>query len=196
MTVVQWASPPVGLRTKEIKMQSGSALSGYLAQSDSVFVSKADSTIIGANELTFLDTSAGISSLRRSRICMHTASDQKVHEMVIVLKKDSLIRPHRHWNKSESYHMIDGRMAVVFFHDDGRVAEVVRLGDLSSSRPFLYRSTSTSIHTVIPETETVVFHEVTSGPFNSEETEIPDWVPHGVNDLVSLIAKIRSAIEM
>ena len=70
---------------------------------------------INATHLERLKWSAEESPLRRSRICLHSDNSDQVHEMVIAFCRDSYVQPHRHTGKSESFHIIEGRLQVVFF---------------------------------------------------------------------------------
>jgi cupin fold WbuC family metalloprotein len=114
---------------------------------------------------------------RRVRLCAHKDSRDALHEMLIVLDSATYIQPHRHRNKSESFHVIDGLLSVVVFTDDGRIEDVIRLGDYASGRTFFYRLADAAYHTVLLESERAVFHETTNGPFRREETEFAPWAP-------------------
>ena len=54
---------------------------------------------------------------KRARICLHKNDEEMVQEMIIAFCKDSYIRPHRHIDKSESYHIIEGRIEIIFYND-------------------------------------------------------------------------------
>ena len=55
---------------------------------------------------------------KRARICLHKDDSELVHEMIIVIYEGSEIIPHRHIDKSESYHIIEGELKIVFFDMD------------------------------------------------------------------------------
>jgi hypothetical protein len=79
--------------------------------------------------------------------------------------------------KSESFHIIEGCLKVVIFDDSGDVADVIDMGDYSTGKCFYQRISRAFFHTVIPTSETVVFHETTKGPFRSEDTVFAPWSP-------------------
>ncbi|HSX13958.1 MAG TPA: WbuC family cupin fold metalloprotein [Chlamydiales bacterium] len=120
-------------------------------------------------------------SLKRSRFCLHLSHEDAVQEMVIVLHKDSYIRPHRHQNKSESFHMIEGAVLIAFFDEGGEVKQTLELK--AGKDPFLYRLSIPSWHTVIPLTEFAIFHEVSTGPFGP--SEFPSWEPENTPEAIA-----------
>ena len=61
----------------------------------------------------------------RVRLCTHQSVEDAVHEMLIVHIKGTYIRPHKHPNKSESFHIIEGNLDVVVFDDAGDLLEVI-----------------------------------------------------------------------
>src|SRR5262249_12640977 len=101
----------------------------------------------------------------------------RVHEMIIVLHRDTFIRPHRHLNKAESLHVVHGAAQAVFFTEAGKIADVVPMGDYSTGRCFYYRVNGPDYHTLIIESEMFIFHETTHGPLNRSETEFAAWSP-------------------
>jgi cupin fold WbuC family metalloprotein len=102
--------------------------------------------------------------LRRSRVCLHKDSDSLVQEMVIVAHQQSVISPHCHPKlKTESYHVIDGTLAVNIFSEDGQIIRTIHL--FSDNHPRMYRIEGGVWHQPIPQSEWVVYHEVFTGPF-------------------------------
>ncbi|HBJ82283.1 MAG TPA: cupin fold metalloprotein, WbuC family [Verrucomicrobiales bacterium] len=139
----------------------------------------ADETIVrvGRPEVATLQQALARSTRGRSRICAHRGSSNTLHEMIITLGRGSYIRPHRHFGKCESFHIIEGELDVVIFDEDGNVADLVRMGPYASERCFFYRMADPLFHTVLVRTETVIFHETTNGPFVREDTEFAAWAP-------------------
>ena len=112
---------------------------------------------------------------KRARICLHKDDGEMIQEMIIAFCKDSYIRPHRHIDKSESYHIIEGRIEIIFFNDNGIEIDKVVLSDKIDEHPFLFRISNSAWHTVVPKSDFVIIHEVTKGPFNKNSSEFPDW---------------------
>ena len=112
---------------------------------------------------------------KRARICLHKNDEEMVQEMIIAFCKDSYIRPHRHIDKSESYHIIEGRIEIIFYNDNGIEIDKVVLSDKIDEHPFLFRISNSAWHTVVPKSDFVIIHEVTKGPFNKNSSEFADW---------------------
>ena len=109
-----------------------------------------------------------------TRISLHPGPDHPLHEMIIVQHRDKFHPPKKHAAKDKSFTIVEGRMAIFVFADDGAVEDVAVIG--AGTRQ--YRVGAGVIHADIPVTETVVHFETTIGPFLGEEDNIfPDWAP-------------------
>lgn len=165
--------------------------------SDEVFYS--DETVIElcAGDIKQLKDVAAKASRRKSRICAHKSPDDRVHEMVIVHAKDTYVRPHKHIGKSESFHVIEGTGRVVLFDNEGKIARVVELGDSRSGRTFYYRLDEPAYHTLIIDSDIIVFHETTVGPFNREDTVFAPWSPEDTDEAGKnyFLSKLRTALD-
>ena len=122
-------------------------------------------------DLEKLKKSASEAPLRRARYCLHHSHSDTVQEMVIAFCKDSIVPIHRHTDKSESFHVIEGEMEVLFYNDNGKVKKTIKMGQMGSGLPFLYRLSTNEWHSVKLLTEYVVIHETTSGPFVEQDDE-------------------------
>ncbi len=144
---------------------------------DEVFYADAPVVKITADTIAFLKARAAENSRRTARLCAHPDVDDGLHEMLIVHSRGACVPPHKHPGKSESFHVIEGRLKVVIFDDDGTKAEEITMGEVGSGLVFFYRLCEERYHTVIPETDWVVFHEVTNGPFDPAQTVFAPWGP-------------------
>jgi len=115
----------------------------------------------------------------RVRICAHADSKDRLHEMIIALARGSYIQPHRHLDKAESFHLIEGRLDIVLFDEAGNVTETIALAPYGNAEglPFYYRLNAPIYHTVIVRTPHTLFHETTSGPFVPGDAEFAAWAP-------------------
>jgi len=114
---------------------------------------------------------------RRARVCLHKSHQDSIQEMLICFCIDSYIPPHRHTNKNESYHIVEGRATVYILDESGRVRRQIEMGDFSSKKTFFYRLSTDAWHTMVPRTEFVILHEVTDGPFLQQDNDLPSWAP-------------------
>jgi cupin fold WbuC family metalloprotein len=140
---------------------------------------------VDAATVAFLKSVAQKSSRRQSRLCTHINESANVHEMLIVHEKDIYVRPHKHLEKSESFHVIEGEIDIVLFDDKGAVTKTIKLGEFSSGNPFYYRFNQEVYHTVLIKSPVAVFHETTSGPFDLEDTVYANWAP-GLEDKTAI----------
>ncbi|MBI5799771.1 MAG: WbuC family cupin fold metalloprotein [Verrucomicrobia bacterium] len=138
----------------------------------------ADSIVqIAGADLAALKVEAAQNPRRRKRICAHPDSGDRLHEMFIVHERGCYVRPHKHLEKCESLHVIEGTAEAVFFNEDGSVRDVVLLGDYRSGAPFFYRVGEPVYHTLLITSPVFVFHETTGGPFRREDTIFAPWAP-------------------
>lgn len=142
-----------------------------------VFVAKGGILSVGATEIALLKATAQENPRKRCRICLHPSAEAPLHEMVIAHCHNTYVRPHRHRGKSESFHLIEGRLTVVLFDDMGTEIRRVPMAPPGQGRNCLYRLQDCFYHTVLFEDDIVIFHEVTDGPFVRDETEFAPWAP-------------------
>lgn len=145
--------------------------------SEEVLVADVPLVQISRGDIEMLKERARSTPRRRIRICAHRTTDDPLHEMLIVHGADAYVRPHKHPGKSESIHVIEGTATVVFFEDTGAVSEMLRVGDYSSRRQFYVRIAEPVFHTLLIDSDVLVFHEVTNGPFRREDTVFAPWSP-------------------
>ena len=128
----------------------------------------------------------------RARICAHRSPGERLHEMLIAITAASYVRPHRHHEKSESFHLVDGEAEVVVLSEDGSVEDVIALGPGAN---FYYRLDAPRYHTVLPGSSVLVIHETTNGPFDPAQTDWAAFAPaEGTPEAASYTARLRDAI--
>jgi cupin fold WbuC family metalloprotein len=130
---------------------------------DEVFLATDDIVQFDQHAIQFIKKQAELNIRGRARICAHKDSTDRLHEMMIAIRRDSYIRPHRHHNKIESFHLIEGRADIVLFSEEGKIEEVVKLGNEFC---FYYRLNVPLYHTLIIHSPVLVIHEITNGPFD------------------------------
>ncbi len=156
-------------------MTPGKALNRevLVAEGPLVQVSRAD--------IEFLEIGARLNNRNRMRLCAHSDIEDRIHEMLIVLTEEAYVRPHKHLNKSESGHVVEGQADLIVFDEAGALANVIELGDYASARQFFYRMASPSYHMLLIRSAVFVFHEVTNGPFDRADTVFAPWAPEDAN---------------
>jgi cupin fold WbuC family metalloprotein len=133
--------------------------------------------LVDAADVARLKGEAENNARRRIRLCAHHGVDDRLHEMLIVHTNDTYVRPHKHLDKSESFHVIEGEVDVVVFDEGGAVTDVMPMGTFASGRPFFYRIAAPLFHTLLIRSEVLVFHETTNGPFRRADTVFAPWAP-------------------
>ena len=150
---------------------------------------KVDNSII-----KYLKKKAFESELNRYRICLHENENHKTQEMLICLNGFNYFKTHKHPAEvSESYHMIEGKIDIIFFDDNENIIEKVSLGSNKEDN-FIYRLSSPYFHLVLPQTETVIYHEVTSGPYNKSLVQYATFAPNEdapISEIKEYIAKFN-----
>jgi cupin fold WbuC family metalloprotein len=146
-------------------------------ESDEVLYTLDAVTKVGKDDIQSLKSRALGNVRERARLCTHLSVDDSVHEMLIVHTRGTYIPPHKHLGKSESFHIVEGRLDIVIFDDAGNVVEIVEMGEYASGATFFWRISESSYHSVIPRTDIVVFHETTKGPFKREDFVHAPWAP-------------------
>lgn len=142
------------------------------------YIENSSTTIsIDSHAIEKLKSLALKNSRKRIRQNLHAHMEDSVHEMIIVQCKDSYNRPHKHSKKSESFHLIEGELTILIFDDKGEVKESIPMSASDTNKPFCYRLGEGIWHTLLAETEFIVFHETTSGPFIPNNAELAPWAP-------------------
>lgn len=114
------------------------------------------------------------------RVCLHKNPEAAYHDMIILQHRKNFYRPHKHLNKGETWHILEGRLASFVFDENGGIADA---RCLSPNSTFLYRIGNDKYHVGIPISDIVIFHESKPGPFlASSDSIFPNWAPDGSND--------------
>ncbi|MBF0523075.1 MAG: cupin fold metalloprotein, WbuC family [Candidatus Omnitrophica bacterium] len=148
--------------------------------SEEVYYAPEKLVAVTQENVSFLKKVAQANKRRRSRLCAHNDTGDLTQEMIIVLGKGNYVRPHKHLDKSESFHVIEGSAKLIFFDEKGNFTHAVSLGDHSSGKVFFNRIADASYHSLMVTSDFFVFHETTKGPFiqgNRTDTVFASWAP-------------------
>jgi len=154
----------------------------YKTINDEVLYTTENITRINKSDIDQLKILSRSNPRKRIRICTHPDIGDNIHEMIIIHASGAYITPHKHIGKSESFHIIEGLLLVVIFDEKGEIIEQIRMGDSESGLTFYYRLPANHFHTVVPQSELALFHEVTNGPFVPEDTVFAPWAPSEEDD--------------
>lgn len=150
-------------------------------KTEEVFYASGKIVTVSQAELAFLTAKAAQNPRRIARLCTHRDLSDPLHEMVIVNRRETYIRPHKNTLKPKSFLVLEGKMDVVMFSDDGEVTGVFHLGAYGSGLAHYFRLHETRFHTLVTRTEQVVFQETTIGPFQPSDTVFAPWAPENSN---------------
>lgn len=150
---------------------------------DYLYVNDSRTLKMDCEYIAYLKSLAQKNSDRKCTMCLHNDIRSHTHEMVNVYPEKTYICPHSHPFKSETKIMIEGKLQVYIFDNDGTIIDKFVM---DRDGIFTYRMDKGIIHTNIPLTD-VVFHEVIEGPFvGKDDSVIPEWAPvYGENAAVS-----------
>ena len=110
-------------------------------------------------ELKFLSQKLGNIDIR---ICLHNERKSNHHNMINLIYKKETLAPHKHLHKSESYHIIEGKLRIIIYDDNGKIIDECLLDNKST---FIYQVGKDTFHTTTSDTEHAIFHETRPGPF-------------------------------
>ena len=92
-------------------------LNKFVRESDDVFYTGNSLKTISTVDIDQITEIARKSDRRRARICAHQNKTDSLHNMLIALCNDTYVRPHKHIEKPETFHVVKGRMKIVIFED-------------------------------------------------------------------------------
>lgn len=131
----------------------------------------------GAGEVALLKRLAPSTARKRCRLCAHPAPDATQQEMLIVMRGDSYVRPHRHRDKSETLTVLEGAADALIFDEAGTVIEVIHMAPYAEGGRFFYRMPAGLFHGLVFRSNWLVYLETTCGPFDPAASEAAPWAP-------------------
>lgn len=141
--------------------------------------------------LAVLKKSAEAAPLARSRYCLHSSPTDAVQSMVIAHSAKSYDRPHRHQGKSLSILIIEGEMDLLFFTEQGNLANRISMASNSVDAPFLVRIADDEYFSCLPTSPVAVIFEVIEGPFSKSDSFYPPWAPEQGEPLATFLESFR-----
>jgi cupin fold WbuC family metalloprotein len=119
---------------------------------------------------------AAASPRRRTHHNLHASASDPVQRFVVVLQRDSYVRPHRHLTKAELCTIVRGRFAVIVFDADGTITDRAVFGEGTGNLAF--ELPHATWHTLVALTDGAAFVEVKQGPYDpATAAEFAAWAP-------------------
>ena len=138
------------------------------------FFSKSKKNIPVTKELIEDIKSTAFKNKENLRVNLHSSSEDDFHNMLIFQWKGTYIRPHKHREKPETCHMIEGTQQQIILMENGQVQDKC---NLSKEKNLIYRIDKNTYHTAYILSEYVLFHK--PGPFLFENDSLfPEWAPN------------------
>jgi cupin fold WbuC family metalloprotein len=107
---------------------------------------------------------------KNARLCLHASPDDSLHDMIILEYQNKKCRkPHKHLEKEETLHMIEGKMVSLIFDEKGTLVDKTCLDENNLA----YRTSRNQYHVWLPLTNHVIYREIKQGPFKQEDNISP-----------------------
>lgn len=129
------------------------------------------------SDIDRLKSDVPLTRRKRIRVLVHPGTSHSLHEMLVVYTKATYVRPNLHLGKDESLHILEGEADFVFFDENGSVIKVVQLSASDPAKDFFIRVPQGVFHTIVMNSEMLVIHEATPGPFLPADTLWAPWAP-------------------
>ncbi|MDO8874999.1 MAG: WbuC family cupin fold metalloprotein [Pseudolabrys sp.] len=146
-------------------------------QAPGIFYGTRSLVLIDRTLVEFLKQAACRTPTLRARVCAHPSAEAEQHNMLIASARGTYVAPHRHRRKSETFLVLEGQADMLLFDNDGRLTDLVPMGPAASGRAFFYLMPEGQYHSLIIDSDVLVFVESTKGPFRPEDTENASWAP-------------------
>ena len=141
----------------------------YQAQAGVVSIYKAD--------IQYLKSEVNKTKRNSVRLNVHQSVDAKLHEMFVVYKGSTYIRPIANVDRDKSLYILEGTADFIFFDDKGEILDVIELSDKVGKKNNFVRVPQNLYHTIIMRSEFMVVHEAMIGPFDTKDTDWVSWAP-------------------
>lgn len=131
--------------------------------------------LVGEEEIKVLKSEVHVSPRKRIRLCTHDSIESDLHEMFVCYTKDTIISPHKHVGKEETFYIMEGAMDLLLYDEDGKLTSRTPMAERGSGRPFCVRVPMNTYHTVTLHSEYCVIHLSNCGPFDRSKTVWASW---------------------
>tara|TARA_A100001011_G_C14154001_1_gene775254 strand:+ start:414 stop:872 length:459 start_codon:yes stop_codon:yes gene_type:complete len=140
-----------------------------LKQNEEVYYLK-DKYCDFSDAFNFLINQSKINVRKTARICFHQNINSPIHQMLICHHKSFFVRPHKHISKDETCIILKGKMKLSFYDTKGNTTKSILL---EANKKSFIKIEKKLIHSMIMQSNYVIFLEITKGPFKKLETIFP-----------------------
>jgi cupin fold WbuC family metalloprotein len=149
----------------------------YRKESDEVYYVTDAFPTVGARDIDFLKARAQENRRLRCRLCLHPSIDDRLHDMIIVFRRDTYFRPHRHLQRLQSFHVLEGAFSLVILDNDGKIVRVLDIAADESRGALITRIPAGHWYSFVFRTEWLVIQEIAPGPMLPHEREYAPFAP-------------------
>lgn len=150
--------------------------------------------LISRELLDSLSAAARALPRQRKNLNFHQRDDAVCHRLLDALEPQTYIAPHRHRdeNKGESLAILRGKIGVLIFFGDGKIARKFILTPMSDC--FGVDISPGTIHSLVALEKDSVFFESKAGPYVPlAQNERFDWAPsEGTDGVADYLAWMKS----
>lgn len=150
----------------------------FTKENNEVLYLKKDIISVNNKNLKLLSDLSKKNIDEKIRICFHSNINAKIHQMLILHKKNYYIRPHKVVDKTETGLILKGECDLILFKSNGSINKVIHLGSINnkSNKSFFYIIPKNTFHTLLIH-KNLTFLETTAGPFNKKKVFMAQWSP-------------------
>lgn len=116
-------------------------------------------------------------SRKRQNFNYHASFDDSINRMLNAIEPGSYVQPHKHEkpDKREVFLLLKGKLAVVFFDNNGNISEHLTLDNQEN---FGVEIPPAVWHTIIALQTGTVVYEIKDGPYSvSDDKNFASWAP-------------------
>jgi len=138
-----------------------------------VFFALSDSVVVNETLASVLGAFANVTGEKTARVCLHSDQQQPIQEMLMIHSEPIATGPLRqNRNSSVSYHMLRGALEITLHHGAPRGDQsfIIERHESSPSLSSSLRAPARVFRTIRTLTDSAIFIEVQSGPFNDSDT--------------------------
>lgn len=123
-----------------------------------------------------LTARAAVSPRARAHHNLHASPEDLVQRFLVVARRDSYFRPHRHTSRAELALLVRGRVDLITFDEEGRVTARHAVGEGTGN--LAYETAPGTWHTLVADRDGTAFLEIKQGPYDPETAaEYAGWAP-------------------